>query len=77
MRKKPEKRKKLREKRKEQKDVALQQKKEELKRLKNLKKQEIYERMKAIKEIAGVDNADFDGVDLDGDFDPNAHDRQC
>ncbi|XP_071478774.1 protein KRI1 homolog [Diadema antillarum] len=50
-------------------------KQEELKHLKNLKKQEIVERLDKLKEVTGNEAVGFDLDDLEGDFDPEEHDR--
>lgn len=50
---------------------------EELKRLKNLKKQEILRRLKQLQEVTGNADVPLTGkVDLDKDFDPEAHDKE-
>lgn len=47
---------------------------EELKRLKNLKRQEILDKLAQIRTVAGAtEDFDFDGVDLEGEYDPDAH----
>jgi len=49
---------------------------EELKRLKNLKKEEISRRLKQLQEITGNDETTLGSMDLDGEFDPDTHDKQ-
>merc|ERR1711968_335382 len=48
---------------------------EELKRLKNLKKEEIKRRLQQLKDITGNEDTALGAVDLDADFDPDAHDQ--
>ncbi|KAJ3175536.1 hypothetical protein HK101_010641, partial [Irineochytrium annulatum] len=48
---------------------------EELKRLKNLKKDELARRILRVSEVAGVDRKMMEGLDLEGEFDPDAFDR--
>ena len=56
--------------------AALKEKKAaELRRLKNLKKAEILERLQAIEKVSGGAGS-LEGVDLSGDFDPDAWDKQ-
>ncbi|XP_006819512.1 protein KRI1 homolog isoform X1 [Saccoglossus kowalevskii] len=65
-------------KRSERKDRKLQEKekkKEELKQLKNIKKKEILEKIDRIKEVTGNKNVAFHDGDLEGDFDPQEHDK--
>jgi protein KRI1 len=57
------------------------QKMEELKRLKNLKKKEIWDKLKKVQEISGCKSEDkiaglIEGVDLEGDFDPEKWDSK-
>lgn len=61
---------------KERKDQEKEKKKEELKRLKNLKKKEILEKLKQVEQVSGASALGFENVDLDGDFDPEEHDRK-
>lgn len=49
--------------------------KEEIKQLKNLKKKEIMNRISKLKKIAGEEELVLDSADLEGDFDPEAHDK--
>ncbi|KAJ3166262.1 KRRI-Interacting protein 1 [Geranomyces variabilis] len=76
MRRKDDKRKKTREAKKARQGEESLKKAEELKRLKNLKKEEIRKRLEQIKEVAGGDFTGLEKVDLDGEFDPDAFDRQ-
>lgn len=76
LRKKKTKRQNARERASERKEEQKALKSEEIKRLKNLKQQEILDKLKAIKEITGNDAAGLDGVDLEGDFDPDTHEQQ-
>lgn len=76
LRKKKTKRQNARERASDRKEEQKALKSEEIKRLKNLKQQEILDKLKAIKEITGHDAAGLDGVDLEGDFDPDAHEQQ-
>lgn len=52
------------------------QRREEVRRLKSLKRKEVEDKLKKILEAAGSGAAGIDGVDLDGDWDPEAHDRK-
>lgn len=76
LRRPDERRKKARRARLERKLLEKATKAEELKQLKNAKKREIEARLLAIREAAGDDNVDFNGLDLDGDFDSDKFDRQ-
>ncbi|XP_043788201.1 protein KRI1 homolog [Apis laboriosa] len=51
-------------------------KKEELMQLKALKRKEIEEKIETLREITGNDDIQFNDLDLEGDFDPNEHDRK-
>lgn len=61
---------------KQRKEEDKLRKMEELKQLKALKRKEIEEKIEKLKEITGNDDIKFNEVDLDGDFDPNEHDRK-
>ncbi|TIB13798.1 hypothetical protein E3P89_01653 [Wallemia ichthyophaga] len=65
------KRKEQRASKKERKEVEKRQREEDLKRLKSLKKDDIKSRLAAI----GEDAAKFEHLDLDAEFDPEAHDK--
>lgn len=74
------KRKDDRQRKKERKDEERAEKEAETRRLMNLKRAEIKSRISKIRDVAGEDMdmaklAEVVGDDLDGDFDPEAHDR--
>ena len=73
MRRKEDKRKRMREKKNSRKEEEKIKKQEELKRLKNLKKEEIMERLKKIEEVSGAKVGDLEEF-LTRDFDPNDFD---
>ncbi len=68
-------RKRKREERAARKDEERRAKMQELSRLKNLKRQEIVDKLKKLREVTGSSTVDFEGMDLEGDFDPEEHDR--
>lgn len=68
-------RKRKREERAARKEEEKRLKMQELARLKNLKRQEIVEKLKKLKEVTGSSAVDLDSLDLEGDFDPDAHDK--
>lgn len=68
-------RKRKREERAARKDEEKRLKMQELSRLKNLKRQEIVDKLKKLREVTGSSAVDLDGLDLEGDFDPDAHDK--
>ncbi|KAI3487773.1 hypothetical protein L1887_48254 [Cichorium endivia] len=68
-------RKRKREERAERKEEEKRQKMQELARLKNLKRQEIVDKLKKLREVTGSSVEDLQGLDLEGDFDPDAHDK--
>lgn len=76
LRKKDDKRKKHREDVKARKDAERAKKEEELKRLKTLKRQEIMDKIQQLQQITGNDEMPFDTNDVEGDFDPEEHDRR-
>ncbi|XP_022688163.1 protein KRI1 homolog isoform X2 [Varroa jacobsoni] len=59
--------------RKEQERVQLR---EEINRLKSMKKKEILSKIDKLKNIAGNADIAFNDADIDGDFDPEEHDRR-
>lgn len=75
LRQKDDKRKIKRAEIKERKLKEKEQKKEELKRLQELCRKELEEKMQKLKEITKTDVA-FQEEDIEGDFDPEAHDRR-
>ncbi|KAE8245834.1 hypothetical protein A4X06_0g5385 [Tilletia controversa] len=76
VRREDESRKKKREERKERKEREKGVKMAELDRFRELQREEVRERVKRILKEAGADEEDkFAHLDLDGDFDPNAHDQ--
>lgn len=75
LRKKDDRRKIKRAEIKERKQKEKDQKKEELKKLQELHRKELEEKIQKLKEITKTDVA-FQEEDIDGDFDPEAHDRR-
>ena len=71
-----DKRKQKRKERNERKEAELNAKRDELKRLKNMKKQEIAAKLKQISDATGIAPEGLEGVDLDGDFDPEEYDKR-
>ncbi|KAH8583419.1 zz domain [Cryptosporidium sp. chipmunk genotype I] len=72
----PDERRKL--KRKEKKERKAEEKlrmEEELKLLKSMKRKEIIEKLKKIQEISGISGISDEKLDLEGDFDPDKHDK--
>lgn len=51
------------------------QKREQLKQLKNLKRSEIMDKLKRLQELTGNDQLAFSEADLEGEFDPQEHDK--
>ncbi|KAJ0174373.1 hypothetical protein K1T71_010519 [Dendrolimus kikuchii] len=60
----------------ERKDEEKQRKMEEIARLKALKLKEIQDKIAKIKEVTGNDDLAFKDEDIEGDFDPEEHDRR-
>jgi len=75
VRRKDDSRKRKRKERDERKAAEKAKKVEELKRLKNLKKAELVDKIKQLKDVAGADGAAFENVDLDSEWDPDAHEK--
>ncbi|XP_041828643.1 protein KRI1 homolog [Melanotaenia boesemani] len=75
VRSKDDRRKLKREEVKERKEKEKEQKREQLKQLKNLKRNEIMEKLKKLQELTGNEQLAFSQADLEGEFDPNQHDK--
>ena len=76
IRKEETKRKRERASKKEREAAEKQQKREELLRLKALKRQELDKKLKLIQQVAGKADLHVADLDMEGDFDSNAHDRR-
>ncbi|KRY52547.1 Protein KRI1 -like protein, partial [Trichinella britovi] len=76
LRRKDDSRKQIRERQKERKEREKVKREEEIKLLKNLKKKEISEKLEKIKETAKLESISLNDYDLDGDYDPDEHDRK-
>lgn len=76
LRQKDDKRKLKRAEVKERKKKEKEEKMQDLKKLRELKRKEIEEKLEKLKEISGNDDIGFQDEDIDGDFDPEAHDRR-
>ncbi|KRZ76738.1 Protein KRI1 -like protein, partial [Trichinella papuae] len=76
LRRKDDSRKQIRERQKERKEREKLKREEEIKLLKNLKKKEISEKLEKIKETAKLESISLNDYDLDGDYDPDEHDRK-
>jgi len=76
MRKEEDKRKKKRKEVEERKKHEKEIKKEEIKMLKSMKKKEILDKLEKLKKITGNDQMELQAEDIDGDFDPEAHDKK-
>ncbi|CAH0551416.1 unnamed protein product [Brassicogethes aeneus] len=61
---------------KERKVKEKEEKMKDIKKLQELKRKEIEEKIEKLKEITGNTDVGFQDDDLDGDFDPEAHDRR-
>ncbi|KAI4891875.1 hypothetical protein NFI96_028674, partial [Prochilodus magdalenae] len=75
VRTKDDRRKKKRDEITERKKKEKEQKQQQLKELKNLKRAEIMEKLNKLQELTGNKQLAFGEVDLEGDFDPQQHDR--
>ncbi|KAI0067594.1 hypothetical protein BV25DRAFT_1818972 [Artomyces pyxidatus] len=72
-----ERRKEARERRKQRKEEELHVRREEVKRLKGLKLREIQQRLEKVEKEGGWSNSKaLEGLDLDGDWDAEAYDKQ-
>ncbi|KRX23752.1 Protein KRI1 -like protein, partial [Trichinella nelsoni] len=76
LRRKDDSRKQIRERQKERKEREKAKREEEIKLLKNLKKKEISEKLEKIKETAKLESISLNDYDLDGDYDPDEHDKK-
>lgn len=76
VRERPDKRKRQRAQKEERKESDKIRRTEELKRLKNLKKKEIMRRLQQLAEVTGNKEMPMDNLNLDKDFDPDAHDKE-
>lgn len=76
LRKKDDKRKLKRAEIKERKQKEKEEKKAELKKLQELYKKEIEEKIQKLNEVTGTTEVAFAEDDIEGDFDPEAHDRR-
>lgn len=68
-------RKRKREERAARKEEEKRLKMQELSRLKNLKRQEIVDKLKKLREVTGSSAVELENLDLEGEFDPDAHDE--
>ena len=50
-------------------------KRDEIKQLKKLKKKEILQKLDKIKKVTGNDQIGISDLDIEGDFDPDEHDK--
>nr|XP_023020073.1 protein KRI1 homolog [Leptinotarsa decemlineata] len=76
LRMKDDRRKVKRQETKERKKKEKEEKMQELKKLQELKRQEIEEKLDKLKEITGNASLGFEDNYIDGDFDPEEHDRK-
>ncbi|CAH1164664.1 unnamed protein product, partial [Phaedon cochleariae] len=76
LRRKDDRRKVKRQEVKERKKSEKDEKMRELKKLQELKRKEIEDKLEKLKEITGNESLGFNGEDIDGDFDPDEHDRK-
>ncbi|XP_018567968.1 protein KRI1 homolog [Anoplophora glabripennis] len=75
-RRKDDRRKIKRQETKDRKKKEKEEKMKELKTLQELKRKEIEEKLEKLKEITGNSDITFENQDIDGDFDPEAHDKR-
>jgi len=75
VRERSDKRKRQRKEKSDRKETDKIRRTEELKRLKNLKKKEIVRRLQQLQEVTGNEEIPLGQLDLDADFDPDAHDQ--
>lgn len=75
-RRKETKRKQERMKAKERKEEEKERKIAEIQQLKAFKRKEILKKIEKLQEVAGEANLSFGDIDLEGDFDPEEHDRR-
>ncbi|SAM84125.1 related to KRI1-KRRI-Interacting protein 1 [Ustilago bromivora] len=68
-------RKRKREERAARKEKEKRLKMQELSRLKNLKRQEIVDKLKKLREVTGSSAVELENLDLEREFDPDAHDE--
>lgn len=61
---------------KERKKKEKEEKMAEIRKMQELKRKEIEEKLEKLKEVTGNTHLAFEDDDLDGDFDPEAHDRR-
>lgn len=61
---------------KERKIKEKEEKFEDIRKMKELKRKEIHERMEKLREVTGNTKVSFEEIDLDEDFDPEAHDKK-
>nr|CAH7761243.1 unnamed protein product [Callosobruchus chinensis] len=76
LRQKDDKRKVKRQEVKERKKKEKEEKMQDLKKLQELKRKEIEEKLEKLKEITGNPSIGFADEDVDGDFDPEEHDKK-
>lgn len=62
--------------RRERKEVEKKEKFQEIEMLKELKRKEIEEKIEQLKAVTGTEEFNIDDIDLDGDFDPDEHDKK-
>lgn len=62
--------------RRDRKEMEKKEKYQEIEMLKELKRKEIEEKIQQLKVVTGTDELNMDDIDLDGDFDPDEHDKK-